>query len=185
MKQIYLALYYDWIHMTQKLSDEEFGRLVRDVAAYAEGGVIREQKSDVCEIAYAFICNTVKRYKEKAGISTEEMHEVRSEIAGETQESAPEREKENKKITTPPTRDEVEEYFKKRGYSSDAVEFHNYYESVGWRVGRNRMESWRPSADNWERRAARASPKVQEKARYGDFDPSDAFRRALERSYSS
>lgn len=185
MKQIYLALYYDWIHMTEKLSDEEFGRLVRDVAAYAERGVIREQKSPVVEIAYAFICNTVKRYKEKAGISTEETREIRAEIISEAQEAEYPCEKENKKSTTPPTLDEVENYFKKRGYSSDAVEFHNYYESVGWRVGRNRMESWRPSADNWERRAARASPKPQSKARYGDFDPSDAFRRALERSYSS
>jgi hypothetical protein len=51
----------------------------------------------------------------------------------------------------PPTREEVEAYKVEKNLPLNVVEFMEFYESNGWRVGRNPMRDWRAAA----RRAAR------------------------------
>ena len=41
-----------------------------------------------------------------------------------------------------PTVEEVAAHVKARGYTFDAEQFWNYYESKGWLVGRAQMKSW-------------------------------------------
>lgn len=61
---------------------------------------------------------------------------------------------------TPPTRDEVAEYAREKGYTSFPVDrFIAYYESNGWMVGRNKMKSWRASMTNWWCRDHQDEPK--------------------------
>ncbi len=58
----------------------------------------------------------------------------------------------NKKITSfqKPTIEQVEEYMKERGMSNYASRFHNFYESKGWMVGKNKMKDWKAAVRNWE-----------------------------------
>jgi hypothetical protein len=58
----------------------------------------------------------------------------------------------NKKVTSfqKPTIEQVEEYMKERGMSNYASRFHNFYESKGWMVGKNKMKDWKAAVRNWE-----------------------------------
>jgi hypothetical protein len=50
-----------------------------------------------------------------------------------------------------PTIDEVRDYCRERGNNVDPEKFHGYYESNGWKVGRNPMKDWKASVRTWER----------------------------------
>lgn len=49
----------------------------------------------------------------------------------------------------PPDVEEVAAYCREIGSSVDPHYFVNYYESNGWKVGRNQMKSWRAALKNW------------------------------------
>ena len=49
-----------------------------------------------------------------------------------------------------PTPQELIEYFNSKGSNQDESEkFFNYYESNGWKVGKNPMKNWKAAASNW------------------------------------
>lgn len=52
---------------------------------------------------------------------------------------------------TKPSIEEVRAYCAERKNSVDCNRFVDYYESNGWRVGRNPMKDWRASVRTWER----------------------------------
>ena len=58
-----------------------------------------------------------------------------------------------RKVFKKPTFEEVQEYFDMKYMSKEAEAFWNYYESNGWRVGRNPMKDWKASVANWIKRA--------------------------------
>ena len=48
---------------------------------------------------------------------------------------------------------DIEVYCNEKGYKNvDAEYFWNHYENVGWRVGKNKMKSWKLAVTNWEKR---------------------------------
>lgn len=49
----------------------------------------------------------------------------------------------------PPSAEEVEAYCLEKGYSVDAERFVNYYESIGWMVGKNKMKKWKNAVATW------------------------------------
>ena len=51
---------------------------------------------------------------------------------------------------TRPTLQEIESYIADHNYSVDAQRFMDYYESNGWRVGRNPMKDWRAAVRTWQ-----------------------------------
>lgn len=52
---------------------------------------------------------------------------------------------------TRPTVEEVRAYCEERGNSVDADRFVAYYDSNGWKVGKNAMKDWRAAVRTWER----------------------------------
>ena len=58
---------------------------------------------------------------------------------------------------------------------AQALRFVNYYESNGWKVGRNAMQDWRAAANNWLLNAQDYADKATRKSHNGisspDFDP--------------
>jgi hypothetical protein len=58
--------------------------------------------------------------------------------------------KESKKFIKPEL-EEVEEFVKSQGYSFDVFKFYAYYESNGWKVGKNPMKCWKSACVTWER----------------------------------
>ena len=62
---------------------------------------------------------------------------------------------EKKSARTPmkrPTLEEVKACIAERGYHVDAEAFLSFYDSNGWKVGRNPMKSWRAALVTWEKR---------------------------------
>ena len=59
-----------------------------------------------------------------------------------------------------PTVDDVRAYCAERGNSVDAQKFVDYYESNGWRVGKNAMKDWRAAVRTWERNNQQVNLKV-------------------------
>ena len=60
-----------------------------------------------------------------------------------------------------PTLEEVQTYIAEKGYSVDAESFIAFYESNGWKVGKNPMKSWRAALVTWQKRNANASTAPQ------------------------
>lgn len=74
-----------------------------------------------------------------------------------TKEKEKEKEKTLSKKGTkfiPPTLAEVKERIEEMGYRYvNAESFMAHYQSVGWKVGKNKMESWHAALAGWESRA--------------------------------
>ena len=52
----------------------------------------------------------------------------------------------------PPSVDEVRAYCAEKGYTFDPEAFVAFYESKGWKVGRNPMRSWQAACTTWQKR---------------------------------
>lgn len=57
-----------------------------------------------------------------------------------------------KKRFVPPSVDEVRAYCAEKGYTFDPEAFVAFYESKGWKVGRNPMKSWQAACTTWQKR---------------------------------
>jgi hypothetical protein len=53
----------------------------------------------------------------------------------------------------PPTIEEVETYLrsmKVRDPKGNAEKWHNFYESKGWMIGKNKMKNWKSAVNTWK-----------------------------------
>ena len=97
------------------------------------------------------------------------------------------KQKPKRKRFVKPTAAEVLEYCAEKGYTHvDVDAFMAHYESVGWRVGKNPMVSWRAAVTGWETRekketSGREGPGTRESA--SSFATDDFFAAAVRRSY--
>ena len=69
-----------------------------------------------------------------------------------------------RKTFTKPTIDEIQDYCIERNNNVNAEQFYDYYESNGWKVGKNSMKDWKAAVRTWERseyRNVKASKKQQ------------------------
>ena len=67
----------------------------------------------------------------------------------------------------PPKIEWVETYCKARNNSVDPQKFFDFYESKGWKVGKEKMKNWQACVRTWEKRETPA--KEEKKSRY-DFE---------------
>ena len=52
-------------------------------------------------------------------------------------------------VHTPPSRTEVAEYCLSLGVSTDIDAFIQYNNATGWKIGRTKVEDWRPLLTKW------------------------------------
>lgn len=86
--------------------------------------------------------------------ATNEQQTNNKRATNEQQHLKKERKKEGKKernIFSSPSLQEVEQYCHERGNRVDAQKFISYYESNGWKVGKNPMKDWKAAVRTWER----------------------------------
>ena len=57
-----------------------------------------------------------------------------------------------------PSVEEVADYIKEKGYHFSAEEFVAFYESNGWKVGKNPMKSWKSACVTWESNYKKRQP---------------------------
>lgn len=73
--------------------------------------------------------------------------------------------REKRKRFVPPTVEEVKAYADEKGWRSsefDPEYFVNFYDSKGWKAGKDRMESWKSCASGWVARERKKNPPKQE-----------------------
>lgn len=58
-----------------------------------------------------------------------------------------------------PSLEEAKTYISEKGYNVDAEKFIDYYESNGWKVGKNSMKDWKATVRNWNRNNTSVSVK--------------------------
>ena len=82
-----------------------------------------------------------------------------------------------------PTSEQVAEYCRERKNGIDAEAFCNYYDSVGWKVGKKPMKDWKAAVRTWERRnreeqqeRSAANPNPSVKLGYGERIAEDGRR---------
>ncbi len=70
----------------------------------------------------------------------------------------------------PPTRQDVAEYCREKGYSNFDVErFIDYYTSNGWMVGKNKMKDWKATVRNWARQGRATKPNNTSGNKFNNF----------------
>jgi len=63
-----------------------------------------------------------------------------------------ETEKEERKRFTPPSREDIETFTNENQCHIDIDTFLDYYNSNGWKIGKNKMSDWKATVRNWHRR---------------------------------
>jgi len=52
-----------------------------------------------------------------------------------------------------PSVQEITDHIKMMGYSVSSVDFHAFYSSKGWMVGKNKMKCWKSALVTWNKRS--------------------------------
>jgi hypothetical protein len=64
-----------------------------------------------------------------------------------------------------PTLEEISLYCRERNNNVDPEQFFNYYESNGWKVGKNPMRDWKAAIHTWEKRVKEIPARKREAPR--------------------
>lgn len=83
---------------------------------------------------------------------------------------------------TPPTVETVAAYCRERGNSVDAERFCSFYQSNGWKVGKNPMKDWKAAVRTWEKNGFEGKQAKPYKAPQS-FAVDEFFEKAMKKSY--
>lgn len=72
--------------------------------------------------------------------------------------SSTKKEREKKKSFTKPTLSEIEDYASEASLRISPQTFYDFYESNGWKVGKNAMKDWKATARGWSRKEGSGTP---------------------------
>ena len=99
----------------------------------------------------ALQCNTdVTQAKHLCNREKEKEKEKERELEIEKDSSAKSTTTKRKRFEKP-TLSEIEQYCIERNNNVNAEQFYDYYESNGWKVGKNSMKDWKAAVRTWER----------------------------------
>ena len=182
MAREYFCAYHSYLKSIRNLSDGECGRLFKALLSYSAGDkLINLQGRE--GIAFDFITEQIDRdneaYEAKCAKNrlngerangTERPRTVPNATQGK--EEGKEKEKEKEEIIppykppkgkrfTPPSVEEVKAYCLERKNGLDAQAFVDFYESKGWKVGKEPMKDWKAAVRTWENRRKGETPKKE------------------------
>lgn len=171
-------LYRSYAEVLEALTDEEAGRLYKAIAKYAMDGVetpLEGYLAGYFQLIKPQLDANQKKYEngakggrpKKNQTETEEKpNENQTETKTEPTQNPmindkcimindkyiKENTKEKLKRFTPPTLEELTAFIKENKLRVDPELFLDYYESNGWKVGKNPMKDWKATARNWSRK---------------------------------
>lgn len=166
MKKAYFQYYETFEIVIEKIKDiEEREWLRKVIIQYGLHGIAPESfNSEALEIAWT-ICkdlidqqihrrevNAANRAGKKAEPATNEENLAAEPQPEEKPAQEIQQEKPKRKNFVKPTVEEIEAFCKEKNYTVNAQQFFNYYESNGWKIGRNAMKSWQAAVQNWNTR---------------------------------
>ena len=168
------VVYTEWLELIELLSEDEQLILLKRIFKYERGDEIKKTDYLQLEKLWGFIKAKLDASEAKSE-RIREAHrkggKIRSAQLRTVQDSsAPEKETPKEKntlsvipapeIVAPkkkqssrfikPTLEEIEAQIFEKGYTVNARRFFNYYESNGWKVGKNTMKSWKAALATWQ-----------------------------------
>ena len=172
-------LYCDLIHTVDQLTDEQSGRLFKHILHYVND---KNPETDdvITKIAFEPIKQQLKRDLDKYESIRQRNSENARKRWNATASSGIPKDTKNADNGNDNVTDNVNvikksrfvkptlEQIKKEYPNLDALRFHNYYESNGWMVGRNKMKDWKAAARNWLSKEKPLSLNKPPKATLGD-----------------
>ena len=166
MKKAYFQYYETFENVIEKIKDiEEREWLRKVIIQYGLHGTAPESfNSEALEIAWT-ICkdlidqqihrrevNAANRAGKKAEPETNKENLAAEPQPEEKPAQEIQQEKPKRKNFVKPTVEEIAAFCKEKKYTVNAQQFFNYYESNGWKIGRNAMKSWQAAVQNWNTR---------------------------------
>ena len=166
MKKAYFQYYETFETIIEKIKDiEEREWLRKVIIQYGLHGTAPESfNSEALEIAWT-ICkdlidqqihrrevNAANRAGKKAEPETNKENLAAEPQPEEKPAQEIQQEKPKRKNFVKPTVEEIAAFCKEKKYTINAQQFFNYYESNGWKIGRNAMKSWQAAVQNWNAR---------------------------------
>ena len=181
------VFYSSFYEAIQTLDSADAGECVKALANYALNGVLPEDNKPLVKMFFTLVKPQVDANNQKyenglKGGRPKNQTETKNKPNKNQTETKPEPnvnenvnvnilKKENikeKKIFQKPSLEEVKAYCRERNNNVDAERWLAYYESNGWKVGKNSMKDWRAAVRTWERGSfsAPASCKTADDAEY-------------------
>ena len=166
MKKAYFQYYETFEIVIEKIKDiEEREWLRKVIIQYGLHGTAPESfNSEALEIAWT-ICkdlidqqihrrevNAANRAGKKAEPETNKENLAAEPQPEEKTAQEIQQEKPKRKNFVKPTVEEIAAFCKEKKYTVNAQQFFNFYESNGWKIGRNAMKSWQAAVQNWNTR---------------------------------
>lgn len=170
-------IYLDYEDHFNLLTDEQIGQLIRAIIHYEKTG--EEPKLDgMLKMAFSFIKTQLDRDREKynniaernkrnakkrweknntknATGKTGKPKETKNADTDKDTDTDTDNEINKEKIKKKfikPTIDEIKKYCLEKKYKIDCQYFYDYYQSNGWKVGKNPMKDWQATIRTWQRR---------------------------------
>ena len=169
MRRDSFLMYRSFVEALNELPDDQRLHLYDAIASYSLNGEEPELKGSE-KVIFMLILPQLKannqkymngkqpKSKDEASDKQSEANNKQSESKAVANENENENENENGYVKTrtharefsKPTLEEVKAYIQEKGYSVNGDRFFNYYESNGWKVGRNAMKSWQAAVRSWQ-----------------------------------
>ena len=142
LNKAYFQYYETFENIIQKIKEPIAREKFREkIISYGLYGIIPKINGELEEMAWEIIKDLIDQQQHRREVN-------RANAAG-----APKPEpKPSAARFVKPTVDEIAAYCKEKGYTINPQHFFNYYESNGWRVGKNPMKSWQAAVTSWNAR---------------------------------
>ena len=206
LKKKSFILHVDSLGVLSDLSDEQAGKLFKAMLAFHKGKELdldpltkmafsffknqfirdNEKYIKTCEARAQAgskggkqkqqnIANASKCYQKQAKVAENDSDNEKDS----DKDSDSKKVKEPNKRFAPPSIEEVFEHLSDSGYpyKIEAEKFWNYYESNGWKVGKNKMKNWKSAATGWIKRTNLPKKQVpQSNIPPANYDPLESLR---------
>ena len=162
MKKAYFQYYETFENVLEKIKDiEEREHMRKIIINYGLYGTLPAGLSELEEMAWTICQDLIDQQQHRREVNAANRAGKKAEpetnkenLAAEPQpEEKPaqeiQQEKPKRKNFVKPTVEEIAAYCKEKNYNINAQHFFNYYESNGWKIGRNAMKSWQAAVQNW------------------------------------
>ncbi len=177
-KQETLTLFPEVADTTRKLTDAQFGALIRAAFAYRFRGEAYAGEDAAVDMAFQFLASQIDRYQAicatnrnnaSSALNASEMQRNTAESNGTPLLSTPIQsnpspspkiegtDKPSRSRFVPPSAQEVKDYCQEKGYQIDPDRFVAYYEATGWTRGKTKIKDWRACVRTWVQQSKGAS----------------------------
>ena len=191
----YLKIFTDFLDVVEPLGDSAAGRLFKAMLRYAMDGtvpVLKGKEGVAWTVARQHIYEKKVKHLKRGNVPV-------TEKKGSVSEQDKDKEKDNDKdkdkdkyiymggkppeapapkahiYIQPPSLEEIRSYCQERGNQVDPEYFYHYYQSNGWRVGKNPMRDWKAAVCAWE-----TNGMAQKMAPAKEPSVGDNFKKAME-----